>query len=331
MSARFILFPILNWTNKFQDEAAQPIEIREHSRIPQNSFGSFKMGNGIICVFLLSLLLQACSTTSHYSIESYKKVRNELQKTYKLNRPDLVLSYDLARTNNTNCIFSKDFGLFANEKAYAQTYVQKFKSKYHSGVHLSKEAKLKIKKISDLLIKLQNKYKILTENNYHKVKKISSSDFSKVNSSKELAKLDQITSHIPLMLPSYNACFSSGYGIRKHPISKTSRMHCGIDLVAIQKAPIYASATGKVSFVGTQNGYGVVVEINHENNIKTKYAHLKQTFVKKGQKVIRGQAIAIQGRSGNAKKDHLHFEVHLAGKHINPYDFMGHNYKCGNK
>lgn len=284
-----------------------------------------------ILVLLFSLLLQACSTISHYSIESYKKVRNELQKTYKLNRSDLVLSYDLAKINNTNCIFSKDFGLFANEKTYAQTYVQKFKSKYHYGANLSKEAKLKIKKISTLLIKLQHKYNILNRNNYHQVTKIARADFSKVNPSKELAKLDQIISHVPLMLPSYNPCLSSGYGIRKHPISKDTKMHCGIDLVAIQKAPIYSSANGKVSFVGSQNGYGSVVEINHGNNIKTKYAHLKKTFVRNGQKVVRGQAIAIQGKSGNAKGEHLHFEVHLAGKHINPYDFISHNYECDNK
>ena len=59
-----------------------------------------------------------------------------------------------------------------------------------------------------------------------------------------------------------------------------------------------------------------------------KYTHLKKTFVKKGQKVIRSQAIALQGRSGNAHGDHLHFEIHIAGKHVNPYDFIGHNYEC---
>lgn len=282
-----------------------------------------------IFVLLLALLLQACGT-SKYSIDSYQKVSNEIQKTYKLNRTDLVLSYDLARLDNTNCLFSKDLGLFANEKVYAQTYLQKFKSKYRSKVHLSREAKLKVKKISNLLIKLQNKYQILTKNNYQNIKNIATSDFSGVNPSKELAKLDKLISHLPLMLPAYNAYVSSSYGVRKHPITKERKIHCGVDLVAGQKSAIYASAAGKISFVGVQNGYGVVVEINHGNDIKTKYAHLHKTFVRLGQKVIRGQAIALQGRSGSAVGDHLHFEIHLAGNHINPYDFIGHNYECAN-
>ncbi|MCP5375160.1 MAG: potassium-transporting ATPase subunit KdpA [Rickettsiaceae bacterium] len=183
-------------------------------------------------------------------------------------------------------------------------------------------------KITTLLTKLQNKYKILTKKHYQNVKRIARTDFNKINSKAELTELDQITSNLPLMLPSYNSYISSNYGIRKHPGNKKYKMHCGIDLVANYHAPIYASATGKVSFVGHQNGYGTTVEISHENNIKTKYTHLKKTFVKKGQKVIRSQAIALQGRSGNAHGDHLHFEIHIAGKHVNPYDFIGHNYEC---
>ncbi len=283
----------------------------------------------VFVVLLLSLSLQACST-SNYSIDSYKKVNKELQKNHKFNRADLVSSYDLAKINNTNCIFAQDLGRFANEKSYAQTYLQKFKSNYHRGINLSKEAKRKIKRITNLLLNLQNKYKILTNNDYHQVKKIAKSDLGKTNSTKTLAKLDGIISHLPLMLPSYNPCISSSYGVRKHPISKELKMHCGIDLVAHHLAPIYASASGKISFVGNKNGYGVIVEISHGGNIKTKYAHLKKTFVKKGQKVIRGQAIALQGKSGNAKGDHLHFEINLAGNHINPYDFIGHNYECYN-
>ncbi|NBU53063.1 MAG: M23 family metallopeptidase [Alphaproteobacteria bacterium] len=280
-----------------------------------------------IFILLLPFLLQACSTTK-YSIDSYKKLTSDLQKNYKIKRADLVLSYDLARIDSTSCIFSKELGLFANDKIYAQKYLQKFKEKYRSNTPFAKEAKLKVQKITTLLTRLQNKYKILAKNHYQNVKKIAKADFTKVNSKAELAKLDQITSHLPLMLPSYNSYISSNYGIRKHPSNKKHKMHCGIDLVAGYHAPIYASANGKVSFVGHQNGYGTTVEISHENNIKTKYTHLKKTFVKKGQKVIRSQAIALQGRSGNAHGDHLHFEIHIAGKHVNPYDFIGHNYEC---
>ena len=112
-------------------------------------------------ILILLFLLQACSTTK-YSIDSYKKLTSDLQKTYKVKRADLILIYDLAKIGNTSCIFSKDLGLFANDKIYAQKYLQKFKEKYRSNTPFGKEANLKVQKITTLLTNLQNKYKILT-------------------------------------------------------------------------------------------------------------------------------------------------------------------------
>ena len=284
-------------------------------------------------ILLLTLFLQGCKVSHHYSIESYKKVSTELQKAYKLKRGGLILSYDLAYLDNTNCIFSRDLGLVANESGYASSYLKKFKSTPFSNSILLRESKIKIKKVSDLLISLHRKYKnkALSDKSYNKVKKLAEKDLTQVNAIEELAGLDSIASHIPLLLPAYNPCFASCYGNRKHPVTKKRKMHCGVDLVALKNAPIYASASGTVSFIGTQNGYGATIEINHGNNIKTKYAHLKKILVQKGQKVIRGQAIALQGASGNAKRDHLHFEIHLDRKHVNPYDFIGHNYECAKR
>jgi hypothetical protein len=118
-----------------------------------------------IFILLLPFLLQACSTTK-YSIDSYKKLTSDLQKNYKIKRADLVLSYDLARIDSTSCIFSKELGLFANDKIYAQKYLQKFQEKYRSNTPFAKEAKLKVQKITTLLTRLQNKYKILAKNHY---------------------------------------------------------------------------------------------------------------------------------------------------------------------
>ena len=285
----------------------------------------------MFCRFFLLLalfFLQSCCTTSHYSINSYKQTNNEIQRTYKLSRADLILSYDLARVDDTNCIYSKVLGLVANEKAYAQKYLQKFKSRYKSQNHLTKEAKKKIVKICDLLKNLHGKYRLLSRKNEHYVQRLSKTDLAKVDLRSELAKLDKIISHIPLMLPSYKAYVSSDYGNRMHPIKRRYIFHCGTDLVSRHKAPLYASAEGRISFVGSQNGYGMVVEIDHGNGIKTKYAHLSKSFVSKGQRVIRSQVVGLQGKTGHARGEHLHFEVHLAGKHVNPYDFIGHNYDC---
>jgi len=278
--------------------------------------------------FLLFLLLLGGCSTTHYSIDSYRHVSREISKNYGLSHVDLILAYDLAKLDDSGCIFSKEFGLFANESSGASAYLKKFKSHYKSPRYLSLEARVKIKKISNLLIKLQDKYKILSKGDFDKVAKLSKANLSKLDAKAELIKLDKIATYIPIMLPAYDPCFSSGYGNRKHPISNKYKMHCGIDLVAKERAPIYSAAYGKVHFVGKKAGYGTVVEIEHGSLFKTRYAHLKEALVKKGQKVIRGQAIGLQGCSGNATGDHLHFEVHMSKTHVNPYDFVGYNYEC---
>jgi murein DD-endopeptidase MepM/ murein hydrolase activator NlpD len=276
-------------------------------------------------------LLQACSTTGYYSINSYKETNKEIQTNYKLSRADLILTYDLARLDNSNCIYSQILGLVANERTYAKKYLLKFKSKYKSEAHLKKEARKKINKICKLLIKLQSKHRVLSARNEQYVKKLLQADLTKLDLRAELSKLDHIASHLPLMLPVYKACLSSPYGNRLHPIKKKRVFHCGTDIVGRHKAPVYSSAYGKVTFAGMQNGYGVVVEVDHGNGIKTKYTHLSKIYVRKGRKVIRGEIIGLQGKTGHTVGEHLHFEVHITGLHVNPYDFIGHNYDCGGK
>lgn len=279
-------------------------------------------------IFLILTSASLASCTGKYSVDSYKQISRTLRKDYKIGRADLVLEYDLASIDNSNCIFAKDFGLFANEKTYAQRYLNKFRAKHPSSEHFSEEAKIKIRKILSLLLELQNKYQFLSNSNYQRVKALSRADSIKMDPKQELAHLDEISAHLPLMMPSYNPYISSRYGNRKHPSNGQYKMHCGIDLAAKNMAPIYASARGKVSFVGKQKHYGLLVEIDHGKGFKTRYAHLKQTFVHNRQKVIRGEVIGLQGSSGNAKGEHLHFEIHNYGKHLDPYDFIGHNYEC---
>lgn len=98
--------------------------------------------------------------------------------------------------------------------------------------------------------------------------------------------------------------------------------HKGIDLYAAKGTPISAVADGVVYFSGRQSGYGRVVILQHDNNVRTLYAHNKKNKVKVGQRVVRGQTIATVGKSGNASGYHLHFEYIRAGRALDPQRFL---------
>ena len=106
--------------------------------------------------------------------------------------------------------------------------------------------------------------------------------------------------------------FTSGFGPR------WGEMHQGIDLAARSRAPIYATADGVVTRAGWNGGYGRVVYIKHPFGIETRYAHLARIRVKKGQSVSRGQKIGDMGNSGRSTGTHLHYEVRVGGKAVNP-------------
>jgi len=114
----------------------------------------------------------------------------------------------------------------------------------------------------------------------------------------------------PAILPLRGARLTSGFGMRRHPILRTVRMHAGVDFPAPSGTPIYATADGEVAFVGTRGGYGNVVEITHPlANRLTRYAHLSRPVVEPGDPVSRGQLIAYSGNTGLSTAPHLHYEV----------------------
>ncbi|WP_455538276.1 M23 family metallopeptidase [Terrisporobacter sp.] len=111
---------------------------------------------------------------------------------------------------------------------------------------------------------------------------------------------------------------SSPYGYRKHPITKKASFHYGIDIPAPRNTSVLASDDGIVVFAGYKNGYGNVVEIEHFDNKKTLYAHNNAIIVKVGDIVRKGQIISKVGSTGNSTGNHVHFEVKINNKSINP-------------
>lgn len=127
---------------------------------------------------------------------------------------------------------------------------------------------------------------------------------------------------IPSIMPTAGWLSSAFSRSRFHPILHYARPHEGIDVSAPMGAPIVAPAAGTVTLVGSENGYGNVLEIDHGYGIVTKYAHCSRIVVRKGQHVQRGQVIANVGSTGLATGPHLHYEIHVHGKVVDPLTYV---------
>tara|TARA_Y100001970_G_scaffold293501_1_gene440788 strand:- start:2665 stop:3948 length:1284 start_codon:yes stop_codon:yes gene_type:complete len=123
-----------------------------------------------------------------------------------------------------------------------------------------------------------------------------------------------------LKTPIDGAKLSSNFGMRKHPISGYNKLHKGVDFAAPIGTPIYAGGNGVVEYVGYNGGYGKYIRIRHNNEYKTAYAHLSnyKKGIYKGQRVNQGEVIGYVGSTGNSTGPHLHYEIILKNKQINP-------------
>lgn len=115
---------------------------------------------------------------------------------------------------------------------------------------------------------------------------------------------------------------TSGFGWRIHPITRERKFHSGIDFGAKQGTPIYAFKPGLVEFTGWKGGYGKAVIINHGEGKSTLYGHASKIIVRKGEQVATGQTIAEMGSTGMSTGPHLHFEVRLDNKPVNPLPYL---------
>ena len=123
-----------------------------------------------------------------------------------------------------------------------------------------------------------------------------------------------------LRTPISGARISSGYGMRRHPVLGYSKMHTGIDFAAPKGTPIRAAGSGKISYRNWMGGYGRVVQIQHSNGYMTRYAHMSRFAkgLRKGSRVRQGQVIGYVGRSGRVTGAHLHYEVRIGKRAVNP-------------
>ncbi|GLS82206.1 M23 family metallopeptidase [Paraferrimonas haliotis] len=115
---------------------------------------------------------------------------------------------------------------------------------------------------------------------------------------------------------------SSAYGTRNDPFSGRKAYHKGVDFAGSEGAEVIATGAGVVTWADRLYGYGKMVEIDHGNGLKTRYAHHKEILVKVGDVVSKGQSIALMGSTGRSTGPHVHYEVLRAGKQIDPANYV---------
>src|SRR5690554_262996 len=170
-----------------------------------------------------------------------------------------------------------------------------------------------------MIVSLMGKVEQLKKQLY--VQSVSYDELSKTALNKE-----EYWASIPAIQPIHNEelnRLASGYGMRLHPILKVRKMHTGIDFSATKGTPIYATGDGVVVQVSTEfGGYGKSIIIDHGFGFTSRYAHMNDFNVKKGQKVKRGDQIGTVGSTGSSTAPHVHYEVMKDGKFLNPINYF---------
>lgn len=152
--------------------------------------------------------------------------------------------------------------------------------------------------------------------------------------SREILKEEIVTEAVPKIVergtkipPTYvkpisGGRLSSSFGKRTAPKKGASTYHKGVDWAVPTGTAVYASCGGTVAKAGWGSGYGYVVYLTHEDGRQTRYAHLSKVLVKAGQKVKQGERIALSGNTGVSTGPHLHFEMLIGGKQVNPLNYL---------
>lgn len=141
-----------------------------------------------------------------------------------------------------------------------------------------------------------------------------------------LSARDVVRAHIPSIRPLDTGWMSSRFGFRTDPFTKKQTFHRGLDFSVPLGTEVRVTGDGVVTAVQQQRGFGRVIKVDHGNGVLTVYAHLSEQLVKKGQQVTRGTVIARSGNTGRSSAPHLHYEIRIGGRPVNPLTYILDSY-----
>ena len=155
-------------------------------------------------------------------------------------------------------------------------------------------------------------------------------DDGDIEYSPDMEKEPSVYPRLGLLKPMANIQLASAFGMRRHPIKHRVLMHAGVDIAGQRGEKVIASAPGKVVYSGRKGSYGLTVDIDAGHGMLLRYAHLDKLGVREGQKVRQGQYIGNLGITGRVTGPHLHFEVRLNDRPINPMKFITPEHRWAN-
>lgn len=294
---------------------------------------------------ILLLLLSGCASKGPGD-KYLTQISNSISKDYKLQKGELIAKYNLVNSSGNNqCLFAKDYGLIVSDGVASQRFLNSVRARLKNTEILQTASKAKISAIYDSMVAINTKYNVISKRDLQKLQVLVSipdasseeSPFDLIDPKKQtisadhfanLVAVDEALRHIPIFLPQTYTSLTSPFGNRKHPIYGETRFHKGTDFVATKHAMIHAAADGKVVEVAHSKSYGNFILVEHGGIFKTRYAHLSKLYADSGERVFQGQLVGLQGSSGTATGDHLHFEVIYRGNPVDPMSFVGQEYKC---
>jgi murein DD-endopeptidase MepM/ murein hydrolase activator NlpD len=136
-----------------------------------------------------------------------------------------------------------------------------------------------------------------------------------------MMRLDTVIAQLPTQWPVRSA-IASEFGHRRDPFTNEREFHEGVDLTASHGTPVKAPAAGAVAHAGNHGGYGLAVIVDHGSGVQTLYGHLSRVSVKHGERVARGQLLGHAGNTGRSTGAHLHYEVMVRGRPVNPRSYL---------
>lgn len=279
-----------------------------------------KIPKSFISLSVVILLLAACSVA--WMVRDYLDIRKKMPRLVKLQKENTEQKIQLASLAHRIDLMGKkmmDLKQFDNKLKVMVNLEPSEDNTQFLGIGGSDPSVLNgdftAEKVHRKLVRMMHKSldNLDTE--------ISVQTFEKAELINFLENQKSILACTPSIWPT-KGWISSRFGYRISPFTNEKEFHRGLDICNRMKAPIVAPADGVVTSVGKDYGYGRMLCINHDHGIKTKYAHLNEILVNKGDYVKRGQKIALVGQSGRTTGPHLHYEVHLNGVPVDPLRYI---------
>lgn len=143
----------------------------------------------------------------------------------------------------------------------------------------------------------------------------------------KLVNDEQRLKHIPSIIPLNDGRMTDSFGYRRDPFTHQIRFHYGVDFSSPTGTPIYVSADGTVTKAHRVPGFGKVVEVDHGYGYTTVYGHMDDYIVRRGQKLKRGDQLGVVGNTGRSTASHLHYEVRVKGRPVDPLDYFYEGYQ----